>query len=296
MKHVCGKPAHRARPPFNMSQLFTDVYHMDPALWPCRSVAEYAYCPRLFYLMTVEGIFLPSADTERGVGVHRLVNQPSAAIPCVDKPEQVEKLENDEEDKERPRSIRSLALTSRRLGLTGTLDLAEVDGTRAVPVEYRKGRPRHDALTGGEANDEMLEAPKLLHAPEPWPTDRVQLGLEVLLLEEAGYSVPEAYLYYAAEKLRLLVPVDDALRNEAIGALEAAKLTAQAHGPARCSMIQSAPGVRSSRFACRMKSIISGCGAARLKSGLENSGRSAMTAFTWSFSVRVFESVFAGNP
>ena len=40
----------------------------------------------------------------------------------------------------------------------------------------------------------------------PWPTDRVQVGLQVLLLEEAGYTVPRAELYYAAEKHRLVVP------------------------------------------------------------------------------------------
>jgi len=30
---------------------------MDESLWPARNVAEYAYCPRLFYFMEVEGIF-----------------------------------------------------------------------------------------------------------------------------------------------------------------------------------------------------------------------------------------------
>lgn len=35
---------------------------MDESLWPARNVAEFAYCPRLFYLMEVEGIHLPSDD------------------------------------------------------------------------------------------------------------------------------------------------------------------------------------------------------------------------------------------
>ena len=48
---------------------------MDGVLWPCRGVAEHAYCPRLFYYMTVEGVFLPSADTEQGAGVHRRVDR-----------------------------------------------------------------------------------------------------------------------------------------------------------------------------------------------------------------------------
>jgi len=213
-----------------------DENAMDAILWPCRGVAEYAYCPRLFYYMTVEGVFRPSADTEQGAGVHRRVDHPSAMTPQMDKPSRagkhVEKLEEHESDAERPRAIRSLALTSQRLGVTATLDLAVMEGTRAVPVEYRKGRPRHDPLAGGEPGDEMMEGPQLLHAPEPWPTDRVQLGLQVLLLEEAGYAVPEAYLYYAAEKLRLRVDVDDALRRHALAVLEAARQTALGPRPA----------------------------------------------------------------
>ena len=208
---------------------------MDEALWPCRGVAEHAYCPRLFYYMTVEGVFLPSADTESGAGVHRRVDQPSAMMPPVEKAnrksKQIEKLEEAESEPERPRSVRSLALTSHRLGLTATLDLAEIDGACAVPVEYRKGRPKHDSLANVSPIDEMMEEPHPSHTTEPWPTDRVQLGLQVLLLEEAGHTVPKAYIYYAAEKLRLHVPVDDALRREALAELQAAKRTAEGTRP-----------------------------------------------------------------
>lgn len=209
---------------------------MEPTLWPCRGVAEHAYCPRLFYYMTVEGVFVPSADTEQGASVHRRVDRPSAAAPepngaaKAKKRKTVEKLEADDSDPDRPRSVRSLALTSERLGLTAKLDLAEIDGDRAVPVEYRKGRPKRSGQIV-EPTDEMMEEPRLLPGPEPWPTDRVQLGLQVVLLEEAGYTVPEAYLYYAAERLKLRVVVDDVLRNEALAELEAAKRAAAGPRP-----------------------------------------------------------------
>ena len=52
---------------------------MDEYLWPARNVAEYASCPRLFYLMEVEGIHVPSADTENGMAIHRRVDRPSHA-------------------------------------------------------------------------------------------------------------------------------------------------------------------------------------------------------------------------
>ena len=53
---------------------------MDESLWPARNVAEYAYCPRLFYFMEVEGLHLPSADTELGNRVHRRADEPLGTL------------------------------------------------------------------------------------------------------------------------------------------------------------------------------------------------------------------------
>lgn len=191
---------------------------MDEYLWPARHVAEYAYCPRLFYLMEVEGINLPNTDTEQGLAVHRRVDRPSAAGPT----------NGDANGDDRPRSVRSLTLTSHKLGLTATLDLAEINGSTAIPIEYRKGRPRHSNWTPSDDPGED-EAPQ--PDVEPWPTDRVQVGLQAILLEEAGYTVPEAILYYASEKLRVRVPVDEELRAEAIRTLQAAKLASTGKRP-----------------------------------------------------------------
>jgi CRISPR-associated protein Cas1 len=175
---------------------------VDEYLWPARNVAEYAYCPRLFYYMEVEGLHLASDDTEKGQYVHRRVDSPSNATSPT-------------EDSDEPKAVRSLTLTSPRLKLTATLDLAEINGSTAIPVEYRKGRSHHR-----HAGDRESDSPD---AVEPWPTDRVHVGLQACLLEEAGYSVPEAVLYYAAEKRRVTVPVDDQLRRDALEALTNAK-------------------------------------------------------------------------
>lgn len=194
---------------------------MDESLWPARNVAEHAYCPRLFYYMQVEGIFVPSSDTEKGVAVHRRVDKPSAAQ---------EKVDESEADPDRPKTVRSLALTSESLGLTATLDLAEISGQVAVPVEYRKGRPKRVAV-GPPADDcgEMEQRP--LSHPEAWPTDRIQVGLQAVLLEDAGYTVRDAVIYYAEEKLRLRISVDDALKAEALLTLEKAKRCAEGSRP-----------------------------------------------------------------
>lgn len=205
----------------------------EAAYWPARNVAEYAYCPRLFYYMQVEGIFVPSFDTEQGAGVHRRVDQPSES-PADDT----------EERPDRPKVVRSLALTSQSLGLTATLDIAEISGQVAVPIEYRKGKPKY-GLTAPPPDDpgEGEEQPPA--QAEPWPTDRVQVGIQAILLEEAGYLVREAVLYYAEKKCRLTIPADDALKAEALSTLEAAQQCAKGTRPlplmndprcARCSL------------------------------------------------------------
>ena len=194
---------------------------MDESLWPARNVAEYAYCPRLFYYMQVEGVFVPSSDTEKGVAVHRRVDKPSAVQ---------EKSGKNETEPDRPKTLRSLVLTSNNLGLTATLDLAEISGQTAVPVEYRKGRPKHVAAESPVDDSCEQEQPQL-SGSEAWPTDRVQVGLQAILLEDAGYSVSEAIVYYAEEKLRLGIIVDDSLKAEALRTLEEAKQCAEGSRP-----------------------------------------------------------------
>jgi len=193
---------------------------MDESLWPARNVAEYAYCPRLFYFMEVEGVFLPSADTEKGLAVHRRVDRPSAE-PSGDE---------EQPDPDKPKSVRKLTLTSKRLGLTATLDIAEVSGKVAVPVEYRKGRPKRTPPPPPPDDPGEAEQPPPPR-PEAWPVDRAQVGLQAILLKESGYEVPKAVLYYAAERLRMDVVVDDALESEALSVLEAAKQCAKGGRP-----------------------------------------------------------------
>ena len=56
-------------------------------------------------------------------------------------------------DPNAPRHVRSLTLTDAELTLTATLDLAEISGNVAVPIEYRKGRPRRVYGNDDDKND-----------------------------------------------------------------------------------------------------------------------------------------------
>ncbi len=186
--------------------------------------------------MEVEGIHLHNADTETGVSTHRRVDQPSNAKTAA--------ANAAEPDENKPKSVRSLTLSSQAMGLTATLDLAEIQGTTAVPVEYRKGRPFHNNFAS--ARDADPDDPVPDADVQPWPTDRVQLGLQAALLREAGYEVSQGIIYYAAERRRLAVPIDAALITEALGTLASARTCAIGKRPdplvndsrcARCSLM-----------------------------------------------------------
>lgn len=182
-------------------------------------VNEYVYCPRLAYLEWVQGEWAESADTVEGRLSHRRVDKPSGTPP-VGKPgkpgkpkaEPGQEGQGAVDELEARIHVRSMELSSDALGLVAKLDLAEFEGLRAVPVDYKRGKRPHVARG----------------AYEP---ERVQLCAQALLLEEHGYQVPEGVLYFVASKERVPVVFDDELRAATREA--AAGLRLMAHG-GRC--------------------------------------------------------------
>jgi CRISPR-associated protein Cas1 len=73
-------------------------------------------CSRLAYLEWVQGEWAESADTIEGRGVHRRVDGPSGDLP------EAEAIGDDERI-----HVRSVTLSSDRLGLIAKLDLVEVE-------------------------------------------------------------------------------------------------------------------------------------------------------------------------
>lgn len=196
-------------------------------LLPVRMVNEYVYCPRLAYLEWVQGEWADSADTVEGRHVHRRVDKPSGQPPAprgkgaekntgkastdatadaATEPKAEPKAEPEAEPEARIH-VRSLELSSPALGLVAKLDLAEFDGARAVPVDYKRGKRPHVARG----------------AYEP---ERVQLCAQALLLEEHGYTAPEGVLYFVASKERVPVPFDDELRAATRNAAAGLRLVA----------------------------------------------------------------------
>ncbi len=71
------------------------------------------------------------------------------------------------------------------------MDLVEVEGGVATPVDYKHGRPR--------------EGPDGL---ELWPTDRAQLAVQGIVLRENGYRCEEGIVYYRKTGQRVRVAFD----------------------------------------------------------------------------------------
>src|SRR5690606_9139610 len=100
-----------------------------PDYLPARMLNEFTYCPRLFYYEWVEGLFAHNTDTIEGAQRHEKIDARSDALPRPDDgPERFH--------------ARSVELTSDRVGIIAKIDLVEGIGSRATPVDYKRGAPR----------------------------------------------------------------------------------------------------------------------------------------------------------
>jgi CRISP-associated protein Cas1 len=101
-------------------------------LLPARMVNEYVYCPRLAYLEWVQGEWDDNADTVDGRYVHRRVDLETAAdLPS-----------GEANDPARSLTARSIMLSSDSLGAIAKMDLIEISGKKATPVDTSGTGPR----------------------------------------------------------------------------------------------------------------------------------------------------------
>jgi CRISPR-associated protein Cas1 len=181
------------------------VHHLKlnlPDQLPARMLNEFVYCPRLFFYEWVEGVFENNPDTLDGQAKHSRVDAGPTAMP------EAEDIEGE------IIHSRSVTLTSDRVGLTAKLDLIESDGSGTVhnsvrPVDYKRGKPRE--VDG---------------VPAPWPSDRIQVAAQALVLRDNGYTCDEGVLYYASARQRVRITIDDALLAEAEELIAEARKTA----------------------------------------------------------------------
>lgn len=181
---------------------------------PARMLNEYVYCPRLAYMMWVQGEFAHNADTVEGAIRHKRVDQASGTLP----------VEGDDSEKIHARSVH---LSSERLGITAKIDLVEGDADGVQPVDYKKGKRPHVAAGA-------------------YDPERVQICAQGLLLREHGFKSEYGYLYFAGSKERIKVAFDEDLTNLTLTSIAGFSALAGADNPpapladspkcARCSL------------------------------------------------------------
>ncbi len=165
----------------------------DVPLLPARMINEYCYCPRLAYLMWVQGEWEDSSDTVEGRHVHRRVDKPGGKLPtaaALAKPQTAA----DEGTAMEKIHARSITLSSNRLGLIARLDLLEGEGLAVTPVDYKRSKRPH--------------VPHGAYDPE-----RVQLCVQGMILAEHGYQCEAGVLYFAGSRERVRVEFTDELRH-----------------------------------------------------------------------------------
>ncbi|QDU39638.1 CRISPR-associated protein Cas4/endonuclease Cas1 fusion [Maioricimonas rarisocia] len=157
------------------------------ALIPVRMLNEFTYCPRLGYLEWVQGEWADNLETRQGTFGHRHVDKPDRkSISAPKEPADAEKQDGD------VIHARSIMLAADQEELLAKLDLLEIDGDRATPVDYKRGK--------------APDIPEGAYEPE-----RVQLCAQGLVLRENGYACDEGVLYFIGSRRRVVIPFDDEL-------------------------------------------------------------------------------------
>ena len=148
------------------------------------ALRHYSVCPRQCALVYNEQVWADNFFTASGQQLHERVD--SGEI----------------ETRKGIRYERGVLVNAPILGITGKLDLLEIDlKTGALcPVEYKRGKPKKD----------------------DW--DKIQLCAQALCLEEMrNQSIEKAALWYGLTRHRLEVDLDVALRDKTIGIIESVK-------------------------------------------------------------------------
>ncbi len=171
---------------------------VDTPLVPVRMINEWVYCPRLAFLEWVDGEWADSGDTEEGRRAHVRVDAGGGRLPAPA-----------ETDEKPDFTARSVTLASERLGIIAKIDLIDGEGGTVTPVDTKKGKRPH-AAEG---------------AYEP---ERVQVCAQALILEDAGYTVPEGAIWYAGSRERVRIALDEALRAKTRAAVADLRLAAAA--------------------------------------------------------------------
>jgi len=160
--------------------------YSENQLLPISALQHWVFCPRQCGLIHLEQAWEENRLTAEGRRLHERVH------------------EADDENRPGVRIVRGLRIHSFRLGLIGQADVVEFHQSsqgielqgaaglwQPLPVEYKRGRPKHDRC------------------------DEVQLCAQAVCLEEMlQVNITEGAFFYGKPRRRKLVEFTDALRRQ----------------------------------------------------------------------------------
>ena len=149
---------------------------------PISALQHYAFCPRQCAYIHIERLWQDNFLTAKGNQLHDRVNS------------------NESEKRGNVKTERSVQVSSEIYGLTGQLDLLEIqlEPLQLTPVEYKRGKPK--------TND----------------CDRIQLCAQVLCLEEMrNVSIQRAALWYWQMRKREWIDIDESIRQLTVETVQA---------------------------------------------------------------------------
>lgn len=156
----------------------------DDALLPISALQHYLFCPRQCALIHLEQVWSDNFFTAAGNIMHERVHE--------------------EGEERRPGVVieKGMPLRSLTLGLIGKTDVVEYhDSGEIIPVEYKRGKPKLDAM------------------------DEIQLCAQALCLEEMlGRDIRCGYLYYGKPRRRTEVVFDDEHRKATKDTIESVRV------------------------------------------------------------------------
>jgi len=157
-----------------------DKLYNEDELLSLSGIQHFAFCERQWGLIHVENQWVENVRTVEGKHLHQKVDDPYFT-----------------ETRGDVKTVRSVPLVSKKLGLYGVADVLELQklsednsGVRYSIVEYKRGKPKPD------------------------DRDEVQLCAQAICLEEMlAITLDYGYLYYGETKHRHRVVFDDSLRT-----------------------------------------------------------------------------------
>ncbi len=213
-----------------------------PDLVPARMLNEVVYCERLAVLEWAQGEFADNFFTVEGRAVHARADAggrtlgrrqkvaktategtategtgagqaKGATVPGTEAsdPKGGTEAAVDGSDPDKPYTARAVWLSSPKLGITAKADVIDVGsgGATVVPIEYKRGK--------------KPDVPEGAYLPE-----RVQLCAQVLLLREHGFECTDAQIYFAGDRARVSITIDDWLVQRTLQAVARARELASA--------------------------------------------------------------------